>query len=88
VPQHIQAGAQFSEMISTPGWRSPLWSALPHRPHEGVGNDGKPIYFDSVDNSAYILRKDAHSARNSWVYVDGETFNGVRADIGGDPRQP
>jgi hypothetical protein len=24
-------------------------------PHDGVGNDGKPIYFDSIDNSPYIL---------------------------------
>ena len=55
-------------------------------PHEWVGNDGKPIYFDSIDNSAYILGKAPHSARTSWIYIDGETFNGARADIGGDPR--
>ena len=24
---------------------------------------------------------------NSWVYIDGETFNGARADIGGDPKE-
>ena len=57
-------------------------------PHDWVGNDGKPIYFDSIDNSAYILGKAPHSARNSWVYIDGETFQGVRADIGGDPNEP
>jgi hypothetical protein len=51
-------------------------------------NDGKPIYFDSIDNSAYILGKQPHSARDSWIYVDGETFNGARADIGGDPKEP
>jgi hypothetical protein len=57
-------------------------------PHDWVGNDGKPIYFDSIDNSAYILGKAPHSARNSWIYIDGETFQGVRADIGGDPQEP
>ena len=57
-------------------------------PHDWVGNDGKPIYFDSIDNSAYILGKAQHSARTSWVYIDGETFEGVRADISGDPDEP
>jgi hypothetical protein len=47
-------------------------------PHDWVGNDGKGIYFDSIDNSAYILGKAPHSARNSWVYIDGENFNGAR----------
>ncbi len=51
-------------------------------------NNGKPIYFDSIDNSAYILGKVQHSARKSWVYVEGEVFYGVRADIGGDPDDP
>ncbi len=46
-------------------------------PHgEWKGNDGKPIYFDSIDNSAYILGKAKHSARNSWIYIDGENFMG------------
>jgi arylsulfatase len=57
-------------------------------PHDWVGNDGKGIYFDSIDNSAYILGKAPHSARTSWIYIDGETFNGARADIGGDPAEP
>ena len=57
-------------------------------PHEWVGNDGKPIYFDTIDNSAYILGKSQHSARRSWIYIDGETFWGARADIGGDPDEP
>jgi hypothetical protein len=41
-------------------------------PHDWVGNDGKPIYFDSIDNSDYILGKSPHSARNSWIYT---TYN-------------
>ena len=53
-----------------------------------VDNDGKPIYFDSIDNSAYIEGKAKHSARDSWVYIGGENFGGMRADIGGDPENP
>ena len=51
-------------------------------------NNGKPIYFDSIDNSAYIMGKARHSARDGWIYIDGETFAGARADIGGDPTNP
>jgi len=51
-------------------------------------NDGKPIYFDSIDNSAYILGKAKHSARNGWIYIDGEDFAGARADVGDDPANP
>ena len=89
-PQHIQAGAHFDEMMSHIDAWATLASmvGLTPPPHEWVGNDGKPIYFDSIDNSAYILGKADHSARNSWVYIDGETFNGARADIGGDTAQP
>src|SRR5258708_20113241 len=57
-------------------------------PNEWVGNDGKGIYFDSIDNSAYILGQAQHSARNGWIYIDGENFNGARADIGGGPKRP
>ena len=53
-----------------------------------LDNNGKGIYFDSIDNSAYILGKSIHSNRTTWVYVDGETFQGVRADVRGDPNQP
>ena len=74
---HIDAWATLAAMVG-----------LTPPPHEWVGNDGKPIYFDSIDNSAYILGKAQHSARNSWIYVDGETFKGARADIGGDPQEP
>jgi hypothetical protein len=57
-------------------------------PHDRVGNDGKGIYFDSIDNSAYVLGKAPHCARNTWVYIDSEAFGGMRYDIGGDPTQP
>ena len=39
-------------------------------PHEWVGNDGKPIYFDSIDNSAYILGQSPHGDPNApWVHI-------------------
>jgi arylsulfatase A-like enzyme len=89
-PNHIPAGAQYGEMMShIDGWATlAAMVGLTPPPHDWVGNDGKPIYFDSIDNSAYIPGKAQHSARNSWVYIDGENFMGVRADIGGDPQEP
>ena len=90
-PDHIPAGAQYHEMMS----HIDCWSTLAAMagitppPHgEWKGNDGKPIYFDSIDNSAYILGKASHSARSGWIYIDGEEFMGARADIGGDPKEP
>ncbi len=90
-PNHIRAGSIFGEMMS----HIDCWSTLAAMagitppPHgEWKGNDGKPIYFDSIDNSAYILGKTQHSARTSWIYINGETFGGARADIGGDPNEP
>ncbi len=89
-PNHIPAGVQYHEMMS----HIDCWATLAAMvgltppPHEWVGNDGKGIYFDSIDNSAYILGKAPHSARTSWIYIDGETFQGVRADIRGGPNEP
>jgi arylsulfatase A-like enzyme len=89
-PGKIPAGAKYHEMMS----HIDAWATLAAMvgikppPHEWSGNDGKPIYFDSIDNSAYVLGKSEHSARNSWVYIDGENFMGMRADIGADPDRP
>ena len=89
-PDHIPAGVHYDEMMS----HIDCWATLAAMvgltppPHDWVGNDGKGIYFDSIDNSAYILGNAPHSARTSWVYIDGENFYGVRADIGGDPKEP
>jgi arylsulfatase len=49
---------------------------------------GKPIYFDGIDNSAYVTGKAMQSARDGWVYINGEEFEGVRADVGADPEAP
>src|SRR5271157_5741798 len=89
-PGHIPARAKYDEMMShIDAWATlAAMVGLTPPPHEWVGNDNQPIYFDSIDNSDYILGKAQHSARMSWVYIDGETFWGARADIGGDPEEP
>jgi arylsulfatase len=87
-PGHIPAGAKYHEMMSHIDCWSTLASmvGLTPPPHGAwVDNNSKPIYFDSIDNSAYILGKQKHSARSSWIYIGGETFGAARADIGGDP---
>jgi arylsulfatase len=90
-PDHIAAGAHYGEMMS----HIDCWSTLaamagitPPPTGEMKDNNGKPIYFDSIDNSAYILGKAEHSARKSWIYITGEYLKGIRADIGGDPKEP
>ncbi len=87
-PNHIPQSVSYDEMMS----HIDLWATLSSMvgvtpPPHGAwkGNDGKPIYFDSIDNSAYVMGKAKHSARNSWIYIDGENFQGARYDIGGDP---
>jgi arylsulfatase len=90
-PGHIPAGVTYYEMMShIDAWPTlATMAGVKPPPHgEWKGNDGKPIYFDGIDNSDYILGKAPHSARKSWVYIDGEVFQGVRADIGGDPKEP
>lgn len=89
-PQHIPAGVVYGEMMSHIDCWATLASMAGIRPppQDWTGNDGKPIYFDSIDNSAYILGKAQHSARTSWIYIDGEVFQGVRADVRGDPKEP
>ncbi|MFO1161295.1 MAG: arylsulfatase [Reyranellaceae bacterium] len=90
-PGNIPAGAKYHEMMS----HIDLWATLSSMvgvtpPTKGPmpDNTGKPVYFDSIDNSAYILGKERHSARRSWIYVDGESFMGARMDVAGDPANP
>jgi len=89
-PNHIPAGVQYNEMMSHIDCWATLAAMVGLRPppHDWVGNDGKGIYFDSIDNSAYILGQAQHSARDSWIFIDGENFNAARADIGGDQKEP
>jgi arylsulfatase len=90
-PGHIPAGAQYGEMMS----HIDCWATLAAMvgltppPHGAwVDNNKKPIYFDSIDNSDYILGRAKHSARRTWVYINGEALGAVRADIGDDPANP
>lgn len=90
-PDHIPAGVQYGEMMS----HIDAWSTLAAMvgltppPHgEWKDNNGKPMYFDSIDNSAYILGKSPHSARKSWVYINGEYLHAIRVDMGGDEKEP
>jgi arylsulfatase A-like enzyme len=90
-PGHIPAGVRYDEMMSHIDCWSTLaaMAGLTPPPHGAwKDNNGKPIYMDSIDNSAYILGKAKHSARKSWVYINGETLGAVRADIGDDPDNP
>src|SRR5271170_2848992 len=65
-PGNIPAGVTYGEMMSHIDCWSTLatMAGLTPPPHGAwVDNNGKPIYFDSIDNSAYILGKAQHSAR-------------------------
>jgi arylsulfatase len=68
-PGQIPAGAKYDQMMS----HIDCWATLAkmvelNPPPHGAWTDdnGKPIYFDRIDNSAYILGKAKHSARRSW----------------------
>jgi arylsulfatase A-like enzyme len=89
-PGKIPAGARYDEMMShIDAWPTlATMVGLTPPPHDWKGNDGKGIYFDGIDNSDYVLGKSIHSARDTWVYMDGESFGGIRVDIGGDPSNP
>jgi arylsulfatase len=90
-PGRIPAGTVLHGMMS----HMDVWpttaamAGLTPPPHgEYMGNDGKPIYFDGYDNSAYVTGKatargrfeEPLSARHDWIYIDGVKFLGVRYD--------
>jgi arylsulfatase A-like enzyme len=89
-PGRIPAGQTLHELMSHMDvWPTAAAMAGITPPKaDYVDNNGKGIYFDGIDNSAYVTGKGQHSARNSWVYIDGEAFGGIRVDIGGDPKEP
>jgi arylsulfatase A-like enzyme len=78
-PEHIPAGAKYDEMMS----HIDCWATFAKM----VGLTPPP-HGAWTDNSEYILGRTKHSARRSWVYIDGENFMGARADIAGDPNNP
>jgi arylsulfatase A-like enzyme len=57
-PGHVPARATYDEMTSHIDARATLAAmfGLTPPPHERVGNDGKPIYFDSIE---IVLHDDA-----------------------------
>jgi arylsulfatase len=80
-PGHIPAGRVLNGMMSHmdvwPTCASLVGLAPP--PHGAwKGNDGKPIFFDGIDNSAYVLGRADRSARQDWVYVEGTQLLAVR----------
>jgi arylsulfatase len=89
-PGRIPADGKRDEMMSHMDVWPTLASMVGVKPPaaDWTDNAGKGIYFDGIDNSAYVTGKTEHSARNSWVYIDGENFEGMRADIGGSTTQP
>jgi arylsulfatase len=90
-PGRIPAGQVLDQMMTHMDvWPTTATMAglKPPTLGETTDNAGKPIFFDGVDNSAYVTGKAPHSARNMFIYIDGEAFGGIRVDIGGDPDNP
>ena len=90
-PDHIPAGAKYDEMMS----HIDCWATLATMvgltppPHgEWKDNNGKPIYFDSIDNSAYILGQGGALGAEILGLHRWRELLGARADIGGDPKNP
>ena len=73
-PGKIPAGLVLDEMMShIDVWPTTATMAgLTPPPHgEWKDNNGKPIYFDGIDNTAYVTGKARHSARRGWIYTEG-----------------
>src|SRR5262245_52446508 len=86
-PGRIPAGANYHGMMS----HIDCWATLAKMvgltppPHGAWTDDnGRPIYFDSIDKSEYILGSEKQSARMSWIYIIGEKFMVMREVVGGD----
>jgi hypothetical protein len=66
------------------GVRIDVWATLAAMvgltppPHDWVGNDGKPIYFGSIDNSAYILGKARGSKVRTRLAPGGIGYAGLQ----------
>ena len=90
-PGKIPAGTVLHEMMSHMDvWPTTAAMVGLKSPTKGetLDNSGKPIYFDGIDNSAYVTGKAKHSARDSGFISTARTFQGMRADIDGtEPRR-
>ena len=79
-PGHIPAGKVANDMMS----HMDLWASLAglaglEPPPHGAWKE-KNVYFDSIDNSKYILGQQDDSARKDWIYINDITFGAVRAE--------
>jgi hypothetical protein len=73
-PGKIPAGLVLHEMMSDVWPTTATMVGLKAPPHgEMMDNNGKPVYFDGIDNTDYVTGKAKHSARNGWIYIDGRT---------------
>ena len=80
-PGRIAAGTVKHGMMSHMDvWPTTAAMAGLKTPSNGEyqGNDGKPIFFDGIDNSAYVMGKAEKSARTEWIYIEGLDFQAVR----------
>ena len=51
--------------------------------------DKEPIHAPEIDAWEEVMQVGVKDpARDSFVYIDGESFLAARADIGGDPKEP
>jgi len=80
-PGRIQPGTVLHGMMSHMDiW--PTTAAMagltPPQHGDGKGNAGQPIYFDGIDNSAYVMGKVQQSARTEMIYIEGLSFQAVR----------
>ncbi|XHR29511.1 MAG: arylsulfatase [Chthoniobacteraceae bacterium] len=80
-PGRIQPGTVLNGMMS----HMDIWpttaamAGMNPPPHgEWKDNNGKPIFFDGIDNSAYVTGKAQESARKTWIYINGVHFGGIR----------
>ncbi|HXA48886.1 MAG TPA: hypothetical protein VNV86_01210, partial [Candidatus Acidoferrum sp.] len=61
-----------------PGGRWGVASLTPPPHGEWKGNAGQPIYFDGIDNSAYVTGKAPQSACTEMIYIEGLALRAVR----------
>ena len=79
-PGHIPAGRKTEGMIAHMDFwpTAAALAGLTPPPHgRWADNNGKPIYFDGIDDSAFVLGK-AASARESMIYIEGTSMLGLR----------
>lgn len=80
-PGHIKGGTVANQMMSHLDWWPTFVKLAGGTPPERIwqDNNGKPIVFDGIDNSDYILGKGA-SKRDHFIYINDLAFGGVRVD--------